>query len=159
MSPRSDRREVPESKGDGLTRYFYELTPEHILEAFGQAGVICQPAVRFLNSLENRVAQVDDKEGERWVAKFYRPGRWSLEAILEEHAFLAELGAQELPVVCPVPLQPDRRTVGEVVGIYFAVFPHRAGRPPDELTVARAHELGDLLARVHSVGARSAARG
>ena len=38
------------------------------------------------------------------VAKFYRPGRWTDAAILEEHAFVAELAAREIPVVAPLAL-------------------------------------------------------
>src|SRR3970282_234120 len=44
-----------------------------------------------LASYENRVYQVGNVEG-FFVAKFYRPGLWSTEAILEEHAFALELG-------------------------------------------------------------------
>jgi Ser/Thr protein kinase RdoA (MazF antagonist) len=33
------------------------------------------------------------EEGPPVVAKFYRPGRWSDDAILEEHAFTQELAA------------------------------------------------------------------
>ena len=36
------------------------------------------------------------------VAKFYRPARWSDAQILEEHAFVAELAAREIPVVAPL---------------------------------------------------------
>jgi Ser/Thr protein kinase RdoA (MazF antagonist) len=140
------------------TRYFYELTPDRILEAFEAAGIACQPAVRFLNSLENRVAQVEDMEGERWVAKFYRPGRWTREAIADEHGFVRELEAASVPVSAPVPLERYGGTIGETAGIYFAVFRHQVGRPPDELSVAQAHELGDLVARVHEVGSRKPAK-
>lgn len=137
-----------------LTKYFYELTPERIIEAFEAAGIACQPAVRFLNSLENRVAQVEDTEGERWVAKFYRPGRWSRAAIAEEHAFVADLRQADVPVSSPLPLARFGGTIGETAGIFFAVFAHQVGRPPDELTVRQVHELGDLVARVHDVGAK-----
>ncbi|MHC9538727.1 MAG: serine/threonine protein kinase [Vulcanimicrobiota bacterium] len=145
----------PDSGASKLTEYFYELTPERILEAFTQAGINCQPAVRFLNSLENRVASVEDEEGERWVAKFYRPGRHSREALLEEHSFLKELWDEDLPVIPPLELQPGGTgTLGSIAGIYFAVFPHRQGRPPDELDTGNAAILGELIARIHTVGFR-----
>ena len=63
------------------TRYFYDLTPERIFDAFEQAGLYIQPTLRWMNSLENRVIGVEDDEGERWVGKFYRPGRWTMEAL------------------------------------------------------------------------------
>lgn len=141
------------------TQYFYELTPERILSAFEQAGLRCQPAVRFLNSLENRVAQVEDEDGERWVGKFYRPGRHSRAAILEEHAFLQELKAAGLPVIPPLPLGNGATgTLGETAGIFFAVFPHHVGRAPDEFDFPKVDELGDLLARLHRVGGQASAQ-
>ncbi len=54
-----------------------------------------------LNSFENRVYQVGIEDASPIVAKFYRAGRWSDAAILEEHAFAAELADAELPVVAP----------------------------------------------------------
>ena len=49
------------------------------------------------------------EDGSRVVAKFYRPGRWSRETILEEHAFLLELHAEEVPVVPPLDLGDDEK--------------------------------------------------
>ena len=147
--------ECPGTGDSGITEYFYALTPDHILEAFEQAGICCQPAVRFLNSLENRVVTVEDGEGARWVAKFYRPCRHSREALLEEHHFLKELNDGGLPVIPPLELkQGGSGTLGSTAGIYFTVFPHRQGRPPEELNAAKASLLGELLARVHSIGFR-----
>lgn len=151
-------RKASEPAPAPLTKYFYDLTPERILDAFDAAGIACNPAVRFLNSLENRVAQVEDLEGERWVAKFYRPGRWSRDAVAEEHRFLADLRAADVPVSSPVLLPRFGETIGETAGIFFAVFPHQPGRPPDELSVRQVHELGDLVARVHEVGSKRKAQ-
>ena len=62
----------------------------------------CDGRVLALNSYENRVYQIGIEDGEPVVAKFYRPARWSDAAIREEHAFAAELAAQEIPVVAPL---------------------------------------------------------
>lgn len=137
------------------TRFFYDLTPDRILAAFGQAGIRCRPAVRFLNSLENRVARVEDEDGALFVGKFYRPGRHDRASLLEEHAFLQELDRAGVPVVPPIPLGATGETVGETGGIHFAIFPHRPGRPPDEIEPARVEALGDVLGRIHAVGCRS----
>jgi Ser/Thr protein kinase RdoA (MazF antagonist) len=144
--------------GDGaqLTQYFFSLTPDRIMEAFYQAGINCQPAVRFLNSLENRVACVEDEDGRRWVAKFYRPCRHSIEALDEEHCFLKELRDEGMPVIPPLELKNGRGTTGSIAGIYFAVFPHCPGRPPDEIDPAKATLLGEMLAKLHNVGERRA---
>jgi len=85
------------------------------------------------------------------VVKFYRPARWSDGAIAEEHAFVAELAAREIPVVAP--LSHDGRTLHVHAGFRFAVYPRRGGRAP-ELDRGEVLEwLGRFLARIHVVGA------
>ncbi len=81
---------------------YAELSPEAVLDALEALGFRCDGRVLALNSYENRVYQIGIEDGEPVVAKFYRPGRWSDAAILEEHAFAAELAAQEIPVVAPL---------------------------------------------------------
>ncbi len=107
---------------------FYDLTPGCIHRAFESAGLELEPTITFLNSLENRVVRVQDVEGERWVGKFYRPGRWTKAALLEEHDFLQELLEEDLPVVAPVELEGGS-TLGCIEGIWFCVFPYHVGRP------------------------------
>ncbi|MES2564294.1 MAG: phosphotransferase, partial [Pseudomonadota bacterium] len=74
-----------------------KLTPEVILDAVESPGYRCDGRLLALNSFENRVYQVWLDDGSALVAKFYRPGRWSNAAILEEHAYALELQAAELP--------------------------------------------------------------
>jgi Ser/Thr protein kinase RdoA (MazF antagonist) len=90
------------------------------------------------------------------VVKFYRPGRWSAEQILEEHAFLVDLAAEEVPVVPARPF-PDGATLREIDGIWYSIADRRGGRAPDELDEPLLQRLGRLIARVHNVGARRAA--
>ncbi|MGE0494641.1 MAG: serine/threonine protein kinase [Vulcanimicrobiota bacterium] len=135
------------------TEYFYNLTPDRIHQAFAQAGLELTPTLRWLNSMENRVVGVEDLEGERWVGKFYRPGRWSRAALEEEHDFMDELFEADLPVRPPVELE-NGATVGQVEGIFFTIFPHHLGRMPDEVDFEHADLLGGLVARLHQVGAR-----
>src|SRR4051794_23697603 len=96
--------------GDANTRFFYELTPERILDAVeASTGLRCTGRALALNSMENRVYEIEIELDEKprnpsdrfLIAKFYRPGRWSKEQILEEHQFLAELGELEIPAVGP----------------------------------------------------------
>jgi Ser/Thr protein kinase RdoA (MazF antagonist) len=110
-----------------------------------------------LNSLENRVYDVELEDETRVVAKFYRPGRWSREAILDEHTFLAELAAEELPVVAPIDLGGGATLGATAEGILYAVFPRVRGRAPEELDDAQLLQLGRLVARLHHVGGRHAA--
>lgn len=140
-----------ESENMNKTETFYELTPERIHQAFDRAGLDLEPTITFLNSLENRVVRVQDREGERWVGKFYRPGRWTKAALLEEHQFLQEFLEAGLPVVAPVPLE-NGSTLGNIEGIWFSLFPYRIGRPCDEVDSALAYQVGVLVGRMHAVG-------
>ncbi|MFH0887060.1 MAG: hypothetical protein V1843_02710, partial [bacterium] len=48
------------------------------------------------NSYINRVYELEKASSkERIIVKFYRPGRWSDNMILEEHAFLKDLVGRE----------------------------------------------------------------
>lgn len=148
------------------TKFFFELTPERILDAVEALGVRCTGRCLQLNSMENRVYEVEiELESEpispadRFrVVKFYRPGRWSLEQIGEEHRFLLDLQGADIPVVAPLTF-PDGATVRRVgeLEIYYAVFPKAGGRSPVELDAEQLVWLGRLLARIHTVGAQRVA--
>jgi Ser/Thr protein kinase RdoA (MazF antagonist) len=143
-----------------VVEQFFALTPDRILDAVEFGGRRATGYALALNSLENRVYEVELEDETRIVAKFYRPGRWSKQAILDEHTFLAELHDAEVPVVPPL-ARDDGGTLGElpVEGgvIYFAVFPKARGRAPEELDDDSLLQLGRLIARLHTVGAAHAA--
>lgn len=144
---RNEIREHP------LAAQFNRLTPEEVLGAVEASGRRASGRFIVLNSYENRVYQLE-LEDETWVVgKFYRPGRWSEAAIRDEHDFLAELAAEEVPVAEPLELETGR-TIGEVQGIRYALFPRIGGRAPQELDREQIDILGRLLARIHNVGAR-----
>lgn len=114
----------------GMTDSFFNLTPEHIFNAVEEVGCRSTGRCFALNSLENRVYEIELEDERRVIGKFYRPGRWSREAILEEHEFLKDLAAQEIPVAEPLKLQ-DGTTLGKTQStILFAVFPKLRGRAP-----------------------------
>lgn len=144
----------------GQTRYFFQLTPERVLEAVESSGLICTGRCQALNSFENRVYDVELEDGAgRRIVKFYRPGRWSEQQILEEHQFLQDLAAAEIPAVAPLPFA-DGRTLramppieGVDPGIWFALFPRVGGRAPDELNEEDCLRVGRLIGRIHNVGA------
>jgi len=126
------------------------LTPELILAALDSVGTDCTGSILALNSYENRVYQLGVDDG-FVVAKFYRPGRWTDEAILEEHEFSLELAAHEIPVVSPLELGGS--TLHEHAGYRFAVFPRRGGRWPELGSSADRQWMGRFLGRIHAVGA------
>jgi Ser/Thr protein kinase RdoA (MazF antagonist) len=127
------------------------LMPDAVLDALESIGLHGDGRLLALNSYENRVYQIGMEEGPPVVAKFYRPARWSDEAILEEHAFTLELAEREIPVVAPMVIQG--RTLHESAGFRFAVYPKRGGRMP-EFDDARTLEwMGRFIGRIHAVGA------
>ena len=135
-----------------LTDAFFDLTPERVLAAAELAGLECNNLCYPLNSFENRVYEVELVDRTRMVAKFYRPGRWTRDQILEEHTFLSELDEAEVPV-CSVRVFPDQETLKQIDGIHYCVSDRRGGRAPDELDATTARRLGMLVARLHNVGA------
>ena len=111
------------------------LTPDCVLDALSSVGLSGDGRLLALNSYENRVYQVYRDDAPPLVAKFYRPGRWSDEAIREEHAFVAELAEREIPVVAAMRLT-DGKSLHEFGGYRFAVYPRCSGRAPEIEKVA-----------------------
>lgn len=134
-----------------MSHPFDTLTPDLVLDAVESLGFLSDARVLALNSYENRVYQVGIEDAQPLIAKFYRPGRWSDAAILEEHAFSAELADCEVPVVAP--LQHEGRSLFEHAGFRFALFPRRGGHAPEPGNLDQLYRLGQLLGRLHAVGA------
>ena len=86
-----------------------------MLDSLDAVGLRGDGRILQLNSYENRVFQVLLEDGRAVVAKFYRPGRWSDEQIVEEHAFALELAAAEVSVVPPLVLQAEPGVPGLVL--------------------------------------------
>ncbi|MGD2076720.1 MAG: serine/threonine protein kinase [Gammaproteobacteria bacterium] len=131
---------------------YERLTPEAILHALESRGLACDGRLLALNSYENRVYQVGVEDGAPVIAKFYRPGRWSRRAILEEHGFAGELATHEIPVVAPL-ADPDGVTLHEYGEFLFAVYPRCGGRWVELDSRQRRNHMGRLLGRIHAVGA------
>ncbi|TXI32883.1 MAG: serine/threonine protein kinase [Aquipseudomonas alcaligenes] len=134
-----------------MSHPFATLTPDLVLDAVESLGYLSDARVLALNSYENRVYQVGIEDDQPLIAKFYRPDRWSDAAIREEHAFSHELAGCEVPVVAP--LQRDGESLFEHAGFRFALFPRRGGRAPEPGNLDQLHSLGQLLGRLHAVGA------
>ncbi|WP_169836756.1 serine/threonine protein kinase [Thiomonas intermedia] len=130
---------------------YADLSPDGVLDAIDSLGLRCDGTLLQLNSYENRVFQVGLEDGSQRIAKFYRPGRWSDAAILEEHAFTLELAEREVPVVPPMLL--GDRTLHAVVGHRLALFARQGGRTPEIEQEQTLEWLGRYLGRLHAVGA------
>jgi Ser/Thr protein kinase RdoA (MazF antagonist) len=154
-----------------LPRCYDDLTPDQVLDGLDAVGFRGDGRILQLNSYENRVFQVMLEGGGAVVAKFYRPGRWSDQQIVEEHRFALELVDAEVPVVAPCALQAG----GEDVSLLpadppptlalrrlgdgqhrYSVSPRCAGRSPELEDAAVLARLGGFIGRLHAVGARSA---
>lgn len=149
---------------------YADLTPGAVLDALDAVGLRGDGRLLQLNSYENRVFQVHLEDGRVVVAKFYRAGRWSDAAILEEHQFALQLAAAEVPVVAPLVLCADASgsplgaALPQLLGepptlaklgatLRFAVAPRRGGRAPNLEDPAVLTWLGRLLGRLHLIGA------
>ena len=157
---------------------YTSLTPDVVLDALADIGLMGDGRLTALSSYENRVYQIH-LETERTpsqtngtpipnsvVAKFYRPGRWTDAQIQEEHDFAAELVTAEVPVVPPLNLQgqtlhhkafelqgeKESSHAESFQGFAYSVSERRGGRPP-ELDDGEVLEwIGRFLARIHTVG-------
>ena len=134
---------------------YAQLTPDVVLDALASVGLFGDGRLTALSSYENRVYQVhleDTYEGHAAVVvKFYRPERWSLAQIQEEHDFAHELVAGEVPVVAPLRL--NGQTLHQAQGFAFSVSPRRGGRGPELDDMDVLEWIGRFLARIHTVGA------
>ena len=135
-----------------VTQQFSALTPDLVLDALDSVDLVSDGRLLALNSYENRVYQIGMEDGPPLVAKFYRPGRWSDAAILEEHAFVHELVEREIPVVPALELAAGK-TLHEFHGFRFAVFPKHGGRAPELDDPATLEWMGRFIGRIHAVGA------
>jgi Ser/Thr protein kinase RdoA (MazF antagonist) len=137
---------------------YASLTPDLVLDAVGACGLWPDGRLLALNSYENRVWQIGlERVGLEpaapVIAKFYRPGRWSDAAIIEEHSFAQELADAELPVVAPLAF--GGRTLLHHAGFRYALTPRRGGRAPELEAIDQLQWLGRLIARMHLIGARA----
>ena len=153
-APREERGLDDEDTAPTATTPYAGLTPDAVLDALQSVGWRGDGRMLGMNSYENRVYQLHMEDGPPLVAKFYRPGRWSAAEILEEHGFVHELDARELPVVpaLPLPTNPNT-TLGEFNGFYFSVFPRRGGRAPELEDRETLEWMGRFIGRIHAVGA------
>jgi Ser/Thr protein kinase RdoA (MazF antagonist) len=132
---------------------YANLTPSLVLDAVESCGFQVSGALLALNSYENRVYQVGLENGDFLVTKIYRPGRWTDEGILEEHAFAQELAELEIPVIAPLEL-PGDQTLLHFGGYRLALYPRRGGRPPELDDPEHLRWLGRMLGRIHACGSQ-----
>ena len=129
---------------------YYRLDPDTVLRAVDSAGFLSDGRQLALNSYENRVYQVGIEDSEPLIAKFYRPGRWSDDQILEEHSFSQELADAEIPLIAPLVI--DGHTLFRFQGFHFALFRRQGGHAPELEDRETRQWIGRFLGRIHTVG-------
>ncbi len=131
---------------------FRSLTPDQMFDAVESQQDYCSDG-RFLalNSYENRVYRIGIEEGPPVVAKFYRPDRWSDEAILEEHQFTLDLTGAEIPVVAPI-ANARGETLHKYGAFRYAIYPCHGGRSPELDDSDHLEQLGRFVGRIHALG-------
>jgi Ser/Thr protein kinase RdoA (MazF antagonist) len=141
---------------------FYHLEPHQVMNAVEEAGFLPTGEFQQLNSYENRVFDIQLEKADwaeqpsppgRLIAKFYRPGRWSRQALLDEHQFLLDLKAEGIPAIAPYAIK-KAQTLLEFDGMYVAFFPKFYGRMPQEFLAGELKQVGHTLARIHNIGAQ-----
>lgn len=128
---------------------FSGLTPDLILDAIESQGILVASGLLALNSYENRVYQFVAEDKRRYVAKFYRPQRWSLAQIQEEHDFSLELASHEIPVVAPLRL--NQASLHSHQDFCFALFPSVGGRQFEVDNLDQLEWMGRFIGRIHAV--------
>nr|WP_202112746.1 serine/threonine protein kinase [Gilliamella sp. Pas-s95] len=137
---------------DNAAFSFHALSPELIFDSLASIGIRIDSGLTALNSYENRVYQFHDEDRTRYVAKFYRPYRWSSEQIVEEHQFTKQLADAEIPVVAPLIF--NNTTLHEHLGYRFALFPSVGGRQYEVDNLEQMESVAMLLGRIHQIGTR-----
>ncbi|NNE05660.1 MAG: serine/threonine protein kinase [Xanthomonadales bacterium] len=130
---------------------YYSLGPDTVISAIESQGYLCDGRLLALNSYENRVYQVGIEDDVPVIAKFYRPGRWSNEQILEEHQFSFQIADAEVPLIPPIRIEGQSLFTHQ--GFRFAVFERRGGHAPELDRKDTRQWLGRFLGRLHAVGA------
>ena len=151
----SDDQQTSSTPTIGIEAHPYQrLTPDRIIDAVESTGRITDARILPLNSYENRVYQVGLEDETPVVVKFYRPQRWSLEQIAEEHRFTQTLFDLEIPVVPPLAINPKRDipTLSTHSDFVFAIYPRQGGRAPELDNLEHLHQLGQFIGRIHAVG-------
>lgn len=136
---------------------FASLSPARVVAAVESLGYWLPGEPFALNSYENRVYLLHDDEGQRWVAKFYRPERWQDAQIQEEHDFLDELVAEGVAVAAPW-RNAEGQSLHHAEGFRLALFPQLSGQAPELENPSHLYALGELIGAVHAIGERSAFR-
>ena len=131
---------------------YARLTPDVVIDAVESTGRRSDIRIFALNSYENRVYRVGIEQGEPVIVKFYRPDRWTLDQIDEEHRFTQHLYDLEIPVVAPLVIAEKSKSpsISCFAGFNFSLYPLQGGRAPELDNLEHLHQLGQFIGRIHA---------
>jgi len=136
------------------TNSFEGLTPHLLID-----GVEEFTEMKFtghtnpMASYINRVYEIETENNEKMIVKYYRPDRWSLDAIYDEHDFILDCYEDEIPVVAPIKLN-NGSTLGLWDKFSFALYPKKSGPMLEINTDNEWVRVGELIGRIHSCGSK-----
>jgi Ser/Thr protein kinase RdoA (MazF antagonist) len=140
--------------GNTSTKHFFNLDYNTVLNEVERFGYKTTGRCLALNSMENRVYEIELDDDSFIVCKFYRPGRWSKDTLLDEHRLTLELQENEIPIIAPLTIYGE--TLLETTdGIFFCIFPKKSGRLDPELSESKLQVIGRSLGRMHNIGEKS----
>ena len=134
---------------------FGDLTPDRMIQAVEDTLSIPFTSLAApLPSYINRVYEFQAEDSTRYIAKFYRPGRWEKEAIQDEHEFIFDCANADIPVIAPLPSDSGETVFESDEGVFFAIYPKRFGRELELHNDANWLRLGTVIGRMHNEGAK-----
>lgn len=147
------RLELKENTLEKVTG-FESLVPDLVMGAVENAlGFKLSGFISPLPSYINRVYELQSLDETRWIVKFYRPHRWTTEAIQEEHDFVFDCVDNEIPAIAPLK-DPGGQSLFQYQGYNFAVFPKKQGRMLELNSDLDWRRVGTLIGRVHASGSK-----
>ncbi len=137
-----------------VSNCFEDLTPHMLID-----GVESFTGLRFtghtnpMASYINRVYEIETEDQVKMIVKYYRPGRWTSDAIFDEHDFIMDCVDDEIPVVAPIELN-NESTLGFWDKYTFALYPKKSGPMLEINSDEEWLRVGELIGRIHSTGAK-----
>ncbi len=140
------------------------LSPDLVAEAVETAfGFVPAGEWTVYPSYINRVFGFSLSDGSSLVAKFYRPERWSREALEEEHIFMEDCLRSGVAVAVPIPalegetlveMEVETSDGSEPTGFFFSLYDRIRSRNFDPETSTDWRRLGNLVGLCHFAGKR-----
>jgi Ser/Thr protein kinase RdoA (MazF antagonist) len=154
---------------------FESLNSERILAAVESCGLEVTGRFYALNSMENRVFNVEvephslpkehpmrgSKKPVGVILKVYRPGRWDIPTLLSEHALSQALAQEGVPTPSFFPVNAGvysklkvtsfRSSLGQIQEYFFCVSEKIMGKPAMELSPSDLNRIGRSIGMMHTV--------